>query len=140
MAVELLPVVRRERPDAVVIIGFETEEGQAEPASSAMRDAIESAGIRVLDRLLVRDGRWWSLDCDGGCCPADGEPLQTDDEVPAVADYVLRGRRPAGSRADLADAAAPRPEPGAGHPLRGLHPRPARPPSARGRRWPGDGG
>ena len=111
VAVELLPVVRRERPDAVVIIGFESEEGQADPASSAMRDAIESAGIRVLDRLLVRDGRWWSLDCDGGCCPADGEPLQTDDEVPAVADYVLRGRRPAGSRADLADRLQPRPGP-----------------------------
>ncbi len=111
VAVELLPVVRRERPDAVVIIGFESEEGQADPASSAMRDAIESAGIRVLDRLLVRDGRWWSLDCDGGCCPADGEPLQTDDEVPAVADYVLRGRRPAGSRADLADRLLPRPGP-----------------------------
>jgi hypothetical protein len=111
VAVELLPVVRRERPDAVVIIGFESEEGQADPASSAMRDAVESAGIRVLDRLLVRDGRWWSLDCDGGCCPADGEPLQTDDEVPAVADYVLRGRRPAGSRADLADRLQPRPGP-----------------------------
>ena len=111
VAVELLPVVRRERPDAVVIIGFESEEGQAEPASSAMRDAIESAGIRVLDRLVVRAGRWWSLDCDGGCCPAGGEPLQTDDEVPAVADYVLRGRRPAGSRADLADRLQPQPGP-----------------------------
>jgi hypothetical protein len=111
VAVELLPVVRRERPDAVVIVGFETEEGQAEPASSAMRDAVESAGIRVLDRLLVRDGRWWSLDCDGGCCPTEGEPLQTDDQVPAVADYVLRGRRPAGSRADLADRLQSRPDP-----------------------------
>ena len=102
VAVELLPVVVREHPDAVVLIGFETREGQAEPASVAMRDAIRGAGIRVLDRLLVRDGRWWSVDCDGDCCPAQGEAVQGDDEVPAVADYIVRGRRPAASRAELA--------------------------------------
>ena len=77
----------------------------------AMRDAIESAGIRVVERLVVRDGRWWSLDCDRDCCPADGEPVQTDDEVPAVSDYIVRGRRPAGSRADLAARLTHRPEP-----------------------------
>jgi len=111
VAVELLPIVRRERPDAVVLVGFESTLGQAEPASVAMRDAIESAGIRVVERLVVRDGRWWSLDCDRDCCPADGEPVQTDDEVPAVSDYIVRGRRPAGSRADLAARLTHRPEP-----------------------------
>ena len=111
VAVELLPIVRRERPDAVVLVGFESTLGQAEPASVAMRDAIESAGIRVVERLVVRDGRWWSLDCDRDCCPAEGEPVQTDDEVPAVSDYIVRGRRPAGSRADLAARLAHRPEP-----------------------------
>ena len=111
VAVELLPIVRRERPDAVVLVGFESTHGQAEPASVAMRDAIESAGIRVIERLVVRDGRWWSLDCDRDCCPAEGEPVQTDDEVPAVSDYIVRGRRPAGSRADLAARLAHRPEP-----------------------------
>jgi len=110
VAVELLPVVARERPDAVVLIGFETRAGQAEPASMAMRDAIRSAGIRVLDRLLVRDGRWWSLDCDGDCCPTDGEALQGDDEVPAVADYIVRGRQPASSRAELADRLESQPD------------------------------
>jgi hypothetical protein len=68
-----------------------------------MRDALEGAGIRVLDRLVVRNGRWWSLDCDGSCCPAEGEPVPPDESVPAVADYVLRGRRPAASRDRLAD-------------------------------------
>ena len=111
VAVELLPIVRRERPDAVVLVGFESTHGQAEPASVAMRDAIESAGIRVVERLVVRDGRWWSLDCDRDCCPAEGEPVQTDDEVPAVSDYIVRGRRPAGSRADLAARLTHRPEP-----------------------------
>jgi hypothetical protein len=112
VAVELLPVVRRERPDAVVLVGFESTDGQAEPASVAMRDAIQGAGIQVIERLVVRDGRWWGLDCDHDCCPAQGEPVQADDEVPAVSDYIVRGRRPAGSRADLAARLAYRPEPG----------------------------
>ena len=111
VAHELLPVVRRERPDGVVLVAFESASGQAEPASVAMRDAIQGAGIRVLDRLVVREGRWWSLDCDGECCPAEGEPVQADDEVPAVSDYIVRGRRPARSRADLAARLAHRPEP-----------------------------
>jgi hypothetical protein len=111
VAVELVPVVVRERPDAVVLIGFETRAGQAEPASVAMRDAIRAAGIPVVDRLLVRDGRWWSLDCHGDCCPREGEALQGDDEVPAVADYIVRGRRPASSRAELAGRLQSQPDP-----------------------------
>lgn len=111
VAVELVPVVVRERPDAVVLVGFETRAGQAEPASVAMRDAIRAAGIRVVDRLLVRDGRWWSLDCHGDCCPGEGEALQGDDEVPAVADYIVRGRRPASSRAELAGRLQSQPDP-----------------------------
>jgi hypothetical protein len=111
VAVELLPVVRREQPDAAVLVGFERFAGQAEPSSVTMRDAIEAAGIPVLDRLLVRDGRWWSLDCDGDCCPPDGTPVQSDAEVPAISDYILRGRRPARSRADLADRLTSQPEP-----------------------------
>src|SRR6185312_13056099 len=79
VAVELLPVVEREQPDAVVLVGFESRGGAAEPASTAMRDALAGAGIRVLDRLVVREGRWWSLDCDGDCCPADGEPVPPDE-------------------------------------------------------------
>ena len=90
---------------------FREHSGQAEPASVAMRDAIEGAGIRVVERLVVRDGRWWSLDCDRDCCPAEGEPVQADDEVPAVSDYIVRGRRPAGSRADLAARLAYQPQP-----------------------------
>lgn len=110
VTVELLPVVSRERPDAVVLVGFERRLGGSEPASVAMRDAIRSVGIAVANRLRVRDGRWWSLDCPGDCCPADGEPVPADDEVPAVADYVLRGRHPAPSRADLTDLLAHRPD------------------------------
>ena len=104
---ELLPHVLREAPDRVVLVGFETVEGRAEPVVAAMRDALLDEDIEVADRLLVRDGRWWSLGCTDGCCPAEGQPLPGDEDVPAIADYVLLGRRPAPSRADLDARLAP---------------------------------
>ncbi len=99
---ELLTYVVGEQPDRVVVVGFESEPGRADPASAAMRDALDDAQVTVAERLLVRDQRWWSLDCDLPCCPDEGEPLPREDDVPAIADYVLLGRRPAQSRADLA--------------------------------------
>jgi hypothetical protein len=98
---ELLPCVLREKPDRVVLVGFETDAGHAETVSVATRDALLDEGVEVADRLLVRGGRWWSLDCTSGCCPAEGAAVPRDEDVPAVADYVLLGRRPAASRADL---------------------------------------
>lgn len=105
---EILPLVLREQPDRVVIVGFESVAGAADPASVAMRDALAEAGLLVADRLLVRDGRWWSLDCTGDCCPSQGEPVPAEEEVPAVAEYIVLGRRPAATRADLADRLAHR--------------------------------
>ena len=103
---ELLPYVLRERPDRVVLVGFETRPGHAQPAGSAMHDALLDAGIGTVERLLVRDGRWWCLDGDEACCPPEGEVLPPDDRVPAVADYVVLGRQPAASRDGLAERLA----------------------------------
>jgi len=108
---ELLPRVLEEEPDRVVLVGFETDKDRADGLSAAMRDALLDEGIQVADRLVVRGKQWWSLDCTGGCCPADGQPVPGDEEVPAVADYVLLGRRPAASRAELHTRLAPREEP-----------------------------
>jgi len=104
---ELLPYVLREKPDRVVLVGFETGDGRAEAVSTAMRDALRDADVEVADRLVVRGQRWWSLDCTGGCCPAGGQLVPGDEDVPAVADYVLLGRRPAASRSELDDRLAP---------------------------------
>ena len=106
VADELLPFVMRERPDRAVIVGFETWPGHSEAVSVALRDGLVEVGIDTVERLLVRDGRWWGLDCDGGCCPPDGELLPSDDRVPAVSDYVALGRFPAASRRHLAERLA----------------------------------
>lgn len=103
---ELIPVVVRERPDRAVIIGFETRAGHAEASSAALRDGLRDVGIDPVERLLVRDGRWWGLDCHEGCCPPDGSALPSDDRVPAVSDYVALGRSPLASRHHLADRLA----------------------------------
>ncbi len=106
---ELLPHVLAERPDRVLLIGYADEAvaAVADRVSAAVRDALAREQVAVLDRLLVRSGRWWSLDCAGSCCPAEGTPVPADEDVPAVADYVLLGRRPATSRAALDERLAP---------------------------------
>jgi hypothetical protein len=44
------------------------------------------AGCRLVDALLVSDGRWWSYLCDQpGCCPPEGKALAEETTVVAAA-------------------------------------------------------
>ncbi|TDC47022.1 DUF4192 domain-containing protein [Actinomadura sp. KC345] len=43
-------------------------------AAAAMGAALECAGVPAAESIRVADGRWWSLTCDGECCPAEGTP------------------------------------------------------------------
>jgi len=103
----MLPAVLREQPDSTMVIGYEIEEGDSERVSEGLRDALVGRGIAVLDRLVVRAGRWYSLECASGCCPADGSPLPDPGDVPAVADFVALGRHPTDSRDELDGRLAP---------------------------------
>lgn len=107
---ELIPPVLREAPERALIIAFEREEGQSEPLSALVAGVLRDEDIEVTDRLVVRDGRYWSQECTGSCCPPEGAALPEHTQVPAVADYVLLGRRPAPSRSGLDDLL--RPDPG----------------------------
>ena len=44
---------------------------------------LDAAGIAVLDILRVDQGRYWTLTCDGPCCPPEGQP------VPQLPEAVL---------------------------------------------------
>ncbi len=44
---------------------------------------LDAAGIEVFDILRVDQGRYWSLTCDGPCCPSEGRP------VPELSEAVL---------------------------------------------------
>ena len=113
---ELIPPVLRESPERALVIAFERREGQSEPLSTLVAGVLRDEDIEIVDRLVVRDGRFWSQECTGPCCPPEGELVPEHSLVPAVADYVLLGRRPATSRGALDERL--RPDPGAAALLR----------------------
>jgi Domain of unknown function (DUF4192) len=97
------PLVR-EGFDSVLLIGFESSAEAATPVMGALSSCLTHHRIRVLDQLVVRDGRWFRPDCATGCCPREGMPVPEAAATPAVADYVGLGVAPLPRRADLAEA------------------------------------
>ena len=97
----LLPPLLREEPDAVLLVAYETRAGQGRPALDVLRDQLVRAGLDVLDRMVVRDGRWFAVDCVTGCCPAAGSPVPEAADTPAVAEFVALGISPLSGRGAL---------------------------------------
>lgn len=63
--------------------------------------AVAASGMQLLDHLRVADGRYWSLTCnEPQCCPAEGRPIPTDNEV--AAEFVGLGASKTDSRGELA--------------------------------------
>ena len=94
-----LPTLVRERPSGVCLVGFEDEAGESDPLTEALQAGLEREGVDVGDRLVVRDGRWFTAGCD--CCPPGGRPMPEPSDVPAVADYVALGHSVLGDRDSL---------------------------------------
>jgi hypothetical protein len=97
------PLVR-EGFDSVLLVGFESIAGSADPVMKALSSDLTRLRIPSLDQLVVRDGRWFRPDCTTGCCPPEGMPVPEASATPAVADYVGLGVAPLARRADLAEA------------------------------------
>jgi len=95
--------LRQDKPTVVLLIGFEEREGDSRPMLEELSDVCADNGIWVQDRMAVRGGRWFQLDCHDGCCPPEGRLLPTPSEVPAVAEFVGRGICPLPDRSALAD-------------------------------------
>jgi len=103
----VLSPLLQDAPQAVLLIGFEESEGESRAMLDEMRDACLAYRIAVDDRMVVRDGRWYDLDCVQSCCPRDGLLLPEASEVPAVAEFVGREIFPLPSRSSLADLVEP---------------------------------
>jgi hypothetical protein len=100
--------LHRERPDSVLLIGYESARGQSDPLVDEVSSCLAAAGLTVADRLVVRQGRWYSRDCgEQDCCPEDGTPLPDPSQTPAVADFVALGLAPLPERAALTRLVAP---------------------------------
>jgi hypothetical protein len=106
----LVPPLLREEPDAVLLVAYEGRRGAARPGLDAIRAHLLRAGVEVLDRIVVRDGRWFAVDCVAGCCPTAGSPIPAPADTPAVAEFVGLGVSPLPGRGALAALVAADPE------------------------------
>jgi hypothetical protein len=97
----LVPPVLREDPDAVLLVGYEPSEGAARPVLDSLAVRFADAEVEVRSRVVVRDDRWYGLDCDQACCPAEGTPVPEAASSPGAAEYVALGIAPLGTRDDL---------------------------------------
>ncbi|KGN31220.1 hypothetical protein N798_09160 [Knoellia flava TL1] len=101
----LLESLLRVEPQAALVVGHESVAGESRSLRRAVHRGLRSAGVGIIDHVVVRDGRWW-----GWCCRpvdeldgllldhADGHPVPDDFEVPAVAELIARGSAPLASR------------------------------------------
>lgn len=105
VAEQVLPALRAEAPDHVMLVGYEDVAGQAAALCDALERAVSAEGIELTDRLVVRDGRWYGQMCE--CCPMEGTLLPAEADVPAVAGFVALGRAPLADRSALAALVAP---------------------------------
>ena len=106
VAAMILPL-RQDRPRAVLLIGFEEREDEGRAMLDEMAAACRAHGVEVADRMVVRGGRWFDLDCVQNCCPPEGLPLPAPSAVPAVAEFVGREICPLPDRSALADLLEP---------------------------------
>ena len=102
----LVAPLLQDRPEAVMLVGYETAAGSSRPGLDAVRRLATEADLEVLDRLVVRDGRWFAIDCADGCCPAEGAPVPEAADTPAVAEYVGLEIAPLPGRSAIADLVA----------------------------------
>lgn len=110
----LVGPLRRDGATSVIVIGYEDQPEASQPALLALVEHLEEAAVEVVDVVVVRDGRRYSPICSDPCCPPDGVPLPEPADVPAVAEFVARGRAPLASRDAVEGLVAPRPEQGRG--------------------------
>jgi hypothetical protein len=112
VAQALLPTLVTENPDSVIVVGYEDRAGDSLPALDALTQALHSHAVQVHDRLVVRDGRWRSLDCHSpSCCPAEGSTVPEPADVPGIiSEFVGQGVSPHPDRESLARQVEPGPQ------------------------------
>ena len=103
----LCAAMSRDGAEGCFLVVFEPSPGEGEALTEALMPELDTAGIDVLEHLVVRDGRVFFPRCVDGCHPWDGVPLRSPEEVPAVAEFVGLGRAPVRDRDALHDLMAP---------------------------------
>lgn len=110
-AEHIAALTARQDVDAVVVVLYGEQPGPPAPFDRDLWDLLadglaEDADVEVVDAIVVRGGRWWSLECDNPrCCPPEGTPVESSGRV--AAELVLRGCVARDSRADVVAEIAP---------------------------------
>ena len=106
-AASLVGPLLRDGATSVIVLGYEDVPDASQPVLAALVEQLERAGVDVVDAVVVRGGRRFSLTCSDSCCPPDGVPLPQPADVPAVAEFVALGRAPLPTRAAVEGLLAP---------------------------------
>ena len=106
MVAHAVGVIGSQQLTAAVAVGYGPEE-LVSPVADAFREAVDEAGIDLLDFLRVQDGRYWSFLCrNEACCPAAGTPVDLTVHTAAAA-MVGAGAPVLADRAAVAARIAP---------------------------------
>ncbi|HEU5484381.1 MAG TPA: DUF4192 domain-containing protein [Microlunatus sp.] len=95
---QLALVAERVETRSVVLVGYSDDPTVRE----LMRDLAEVIPLDLLDVLAVSGDRWWSVCCDGPCCPPDGQPYDIGSH-PLAAAAVLAGISATATRQEIAE-------------------------------------
>ena len=99
MLATVVPPLLRDRPDAVILVGYESASGGAGVVVSALAAAMGAVGVEVRERIVVGPTGWRHLRCS--CCPPEGNPLPPAHHTAAVEMMVRTGSNPAADRATM---------------------------------------
>ncbi|MFT4167436.1 MAG: DUF4192 domain-containing protein [Microlunatus sp.] len=81
---------------ALVLIGYSADENVRE----VMRGLADLVPFDLVDVLAVAGDRWWSVCCDGDCCPPEGRAYDIETH-PLAAEAVVAGISATGTRDDI---------------------------------------
>ncbi|HET8969696.1 MAG TPA: DUF4192 domain-containing protein [Candidatus Nanopelagicales bacterium] len=98
---QLEMVAQRVATRSLVLVGYADDEGVRE----LMRDLADVIPLDLLDALAVAGDRWWSVACDGPCCPPEGRPYDIGSH-PLAAAAVLAGIPATTTRQQIAELTA----------------------------------
>ncbi|MDL4815803.1 DUF4192 domain-containing protein [Actinomadura opuntiae] len=89
----------------VLLLGYGPAD-EVDDSVGVMSAALTAAGLAVLESVRIGDGRWWSLTCTDGCCPAEGTPYDISSSLIA-AQATLAGHVALADRAELVRSVQP---------------------------------
>lgn len=102
--------MERAEATGAVVLAFEDHDGQGLTMVAAAAAVLQHAGLELVDTVIVRGSRWWSVPATDPAPPAGdpGTPVPQPEDVAAVAAFVLRGRAALADRSAVRELVAPR--------------------------------